>query len=192
MNTEKVLMFGGELSRRKGVDVLIDAWRVVAPDVPGWKLRLAGPAPASVAKQLESLDCAEYLGPVAHSELQSLLRGARVAVLPSRDEALPMFLLEAMASGCAIVATDVGSVRTIVDSANGVLIQPGSLDQLIEALKDTLGAPQSMLEEMCAASHQRAEALYSTEVVQQQLASMWRTAASTERTSRPASRKRTS
>ncbi len=64
-----------------------------------------------------------------------LLSEAHVFLLPSRDEGLPMALLEAMAHGLALVTTTVGSIgEAVSDGVNGIVVQPNSPDRIAEAL----------------------------------------------------------
>lgn len=75
---------------------------------------------------------AGWLDATARDEL---LSAANVFLLPSRDEGLPMALLEAMACGLAPVTTTVGSIgEAITDGVTGLVVQPGSPDQIADAL----------------------------------------------------------
>jgi glycosyltransferase involved in cell wall biosynthesis len=80
----------------------------------------------------ETIHVAGWLDPVARDEL---LRTAHIFVLPSRNERLPVALLEAMAYGLAPVTTMVGSIgEAVSDRVNGLLVQPGCPGQIAEAL----------------------------------------------------------
>jgi glycosyltransferase involved in cell wall biosynthesis len=81
----------------------------------------AGPEEESVREQAAELDAdwATFLG--SRDDVPALLRAADLAVLPSAAEALPMSLLEAMALGVPVVATDVGDVRWLLDVTRGGL-----------------------------------------------------------------------
>src|SRR5690606_36970259 len=68
------------------------------------------------------------------SAITAIMQKADVLVCPSYAEGMPNVILEGMASGCAMIATDVGAVNIQVDETNGWLIKPGS----ILALKETL------------------------------------------------------
>jgi glycosyltransferase involved in cell wall biosynthesis len=93
---------------------------------------------------------------VAPSVVQDALASASIAVLPSREEAFPMFLVEAMAHGCAIVATDVGGVRELMGDA-GVLVPADDADALGAALAGLIGEPGRRAELARAAGDRAAE-----------------------------------
>jgi glycosyltransferase involved in cell wall biosynthesis len=61
---------------------------------------------------------------------------------------MPTVILEAMASGCAVIASDVGAVKEQVDSDNGILIEPGNKNQLKEAMIIMLNMDEEKLLEM--------------------------------------------
>ncbi|ORW38299.1 glycosyl transferase [Mycobacterium paraense] len=80
----------------------------------------------------DTIRVAGWLDAAARDEL---LCAAHIFLLPSRDEGLPMALLEAMAHGLAPVTTTVGSIGEAVnDGVTGVVVQPGSTDQIAGAL----------------------------------------------------------
>ena len=63
-----------------------------------------------------------------------------VFCLPTMGDCLPMVLSEAGAAGMALVSTDVGAIREIVrDGETGILIPPGDLDALVDALRRLIG-----------------------------------------------------
>jgi glycosyltransferase involved in cell wall biosynthesis len=79
----------------------------------------------------------DFLGAVEHSRVLDLLGKASIAILPSRAEALPMFVLEAMAAGCAVVATDVGGIQQLLGDSGerGLCVPAGDARQVTNALK---------------------------------------------------------
>ncbi|WP_104177945.1 glycosyltransferase family 4 protein [Cryobacterium sp. Y50] len=128
---ENVVVFGGAVSKRKGVDILVAAWKRLAPQHPLWKLVIAGP----IADQpTEPLAGAQFVGPLSHAALMEMLERSAIAVMPSRDEAMPMFILEAMARTNCVVATSVGGVPAVLAGGVGVLVEPGDVDALEAAL----------------------------------------------------------
>lgn len=130
------VLFAGELGARKGVDVLVRAWAQLSH--PDWTLHLAGPSVAGTS--LDPSDGVILHGALPHSTVMNLADQSAIAVLPSRHEALPMFLIETMARGCAIVATDVGEVRGLVGDA-GVIVPIGDSHALALALSNLMTNP---------------------------------------------------
>ena len=80
-------------------------------------------------------------GPVSRDQVHDWQARSAVAVLPSRNEALPLFLQESMARGCAVVATPVGGVEELVDGC-GLVVPVGDADELALALNDLMQAPE--------------------------------------------------
>ncbi|MDD7963508.1 glycosyltransferase [Microbacterium thalli] len=177
---QHIVTFGGEVGSRKGADLLAAAWSSIASDYPTWQLRIAGPDGGQAALFADLPRC-QYLGALPHAELTELLRETQIAVLPSRNEALPMFILEAMAQGCVVVAADVGEIGDLVHEANGALMKESNQESLLAALRSILDLPAEKLRTLGLASHRIAESQYSERAVKSILAEMWRTALDTRR-----------
>lgn len=135
----------GRLSPEKGFDCLVDAMVRVRAAVPDASLHLAGdgPARASLQERVRGRGLGDAV--VFHGfllEPRTLVSRAAVFALPSREEGLPLSLLEAMALGTAIVASDVGGVSEVVsDGVNGLLVAPGDDAALAESLIALLRDP---------------------------------------------------
>lgn len=138
-----VALFVGVLERYKGVDVLADAWRKAAPNLPDAKLHVVGRGPLSgiveelAAELPEQTTWTERLptDAVAHA-----LDGATTLVLPSRSEGLPRVVMEAACRRRCVVATPVGGVPDLVrDGENGLLVPEEDADALAGALVRVLG-----------------------------------------------------
>ncbi len=130
----------------KGIDVLLQAWRIVQGQLPTARLVIVGSGP--LQKQIEQMaEALEVTGTVEFAGLQSdvpgqLHRGA-VSVLPSRWEGMPNALLEAMACGSACVATRVsGSEDLIQHGVNGLLVTSENYEELAQALLTLLRDPE--------------------------------------------------
>lgn len=125
--TPPMVLFAGEIGRRKGADVLARAWRIVSAEISDARCVAIGPVvgldPAS------DLDGMEIHPPGSADTVGQLLCEARVAVLPSRAEAMPMFLLEAMAAGRPFIGTPVGSVSELAQHG-GVVVPVGDAQGL--------------------------------------------------------------
>ncbi|MEQ8821811.1 MAG: glycosyltransferase family 4 protein [Sumerlaeia bacterium] len=121
------------ISRRKGIDLLLQAFAKVLDSVPGAHLWIAGATPDD--QFLYSIELREYAKDHAMEERvhftghrddgDALLAAADGFVLASRNEALPLTILEAMQARCPVVATDVGGVAEVV--------RPGETGWLVPA-----------------------------------------------------------
>jgi glycosyltransferase involved in cell wall biosynthesis len=133
---ERLVVFGGSVSRRKGVDVLAQAWHAVGAG-SGWQLEIVGPV-ADQGIVPPGLPDARLRGPLPHAALMALLDRSAVAVLPSRDEAMPMFILEALARNNCVISTRVGGIPAVLGEERGLLVDPGDVAQLSQALHSVL------------------------------------------------------
>lgn len=134
-----VLTFGGRLVPEKGVDVLLRA----AARLPGMQVVVAGYGPERA--NLESLAAqlgvaVSFTGPLEQRALHALIARTDVAVFPSlRGEGLPSFVVEALALGVPVVASDVGGLRNALGCGGaGSLIRPGDPDTLAGAVRRIL------------------------------------------------------
>lgn len=175
---EQRVVFGGAVTRRKGVDVLLEAWQRIAP--AGWVLDVAGPP---VEPDLvRAVPGVEFHGPLDHAALMALLRRAAVAVLPSRDEALPMFLLEAMARRAAVVSTTVGGIPELLAGERGVVVPPDDVEALAAALHELI-VDAERREAVAQAGLARIRDRYSADRAYAEIAALWERAISTRRVS---------
>jgi glycosyltransferase involved in cell wall biosynthesis len=122
----------------KGVDLLLRAIARIIPLVPDARLLVAGDGPQleeyrELARRLKIDGKVVFLGRC--NSMPEFYASLNAFVLPSRDEGMPIALLEAMASGRMVIATEAGSVVSVVrDGRNGLLIAPGNLERLISAM----------------------------------------------------------
>ena len=73
------------------------------------------------------------------------MRNSDCLICPSYSEGMPTVILEAMASGCCIIASDVGAVRCIVDKNNGWLISPGNTYELRQSILEVINSDEKTL-----------------------------------------------
>jgi len=138
---EQRLVFGGSVSYRKGVDVLSKAWEGL--DHRGWVLDIAGPI-ADPEVLPEGLTDVVVHGPLDHARLMGLLETSAIAVLPSRDEAMPMFILEALGRDNCVIATTVGGIPAVLGDGAGLLVAPGDAAALADALDTVIASPDTL------------------------------------------------
>jgi glycosyltransferase involved in cell wall biosynthesis len=133
------VLFAGEIGHRKGVDTLLAAWPRVQAAHVGARLRLIGPVPdEALLERMPSGVVVE--GPQSRAFVRAALEEAAVAVLPSTAEALPMFVLEAMAAGIPVVVTPVGGLEGAVRGA-GIVVPVGDDHALAAAISNLLADP---------------------------------------------------
>jgi glycosyltransferase involved in cell wall biosynthesis len=123
----------------KGLDTLMDAFRLLAGRFKDIRLYLAGYEFNSTEKLFQKLPGelrgrVKYSGFVSGQEKKELFAGARVVVLPSRHEAHPVSVLEAMACGKAVLVSDIPELRYIGDNGIGLTFRSGSSQDLFEKL----------------------------------------------------------
>ncbi|MGW1679719.1 glycosyltransferase family 4 protein [Saccharopolyspora sp. NPDC002376] len=124
------VVFAGEVSARKGADVLFDAWPRVVAAVPGAELVVLG-KPRDIP--IPSLRGLTFAGAVLRERVLAELDGCRVAVLPSRAETQPMFVLEAMSAGRPVITTPIAEIPSTIAEPEG-LVPVGDADALARAL----------------------------------------------------------
>lgn len=168
---EPLVVFGGAVSRRKGVDVLVEAWRQAA-DGQGWQLVVAGPV-IDAALVPGHLPGACFAGAMPHAELMALLERASIAVLPSRDEAMPMFILEAMARASCVIATDVGGIAAVLRDGRGVVLPAGDVAALAAALRRAM-ADTAWREALARKGRAAFDGEYSARAVYPRVEALWR------------------
>ncbi len=150
-------LFVGRYERRKGIEELHDVVARLAGR-PGFHIDFVGPIPERLRRPSAA---ATYWGAIRdETQMRALLRNADVLVCPSYSEGMPTVILEAMASGLAVIATDVGAVREMVSEANGWVIPPGDRDALHAAMADALERTPDAIDRMKAESRRRVEASF--------------------------------
>lgn len=136
-------IFVGRYERRKGMPELNAALEKLIAQNLNFEFHIVGPVPED--KKLPDSRM-HYHGEVRENDkMQDLLRGADFLVCPSHSEGMPNVILEGMASGCAIIATDVGAVSLMAGSDNGLLFNPESLPELASVLKNALECSEETL-----------------------------------------------
>lgn len=127
---EKYVLFVGRLEKQKGIENLLS----VAKQLPDVKFKVVGKGDIRKLKKTAPKNV-EFLGAKTGKELQSLYSHALVFCLPSVAETFGLVLLEAMASGCAIVSTVPLDYR-------GVKMQYGDNDALKHAIRKLIDNPK--------------------------------------------------
>lgn len=143
LNDSRVVFgYVGRRVRHKGFHLLLDAWERSGLGEQGCELVMAG---------CSQLDCesvgkgsAKGIVPLGYiDDMESFYTACDVIALPSNHEGLPYALLEGAAAGCALLASDIPGNRCAIEhNVNGMLVPPGDLDKVVEALQILAADPE--------------------------------------------------
>ncbi|HRP33257.1 MAG TPA: glycosyltransferase family 4 protein [Agriterribacter sp.] len=142
VKAERRFLFIGRYERRKGIEEINATIKKLAGKYP-FSFAFVGPIPED--KRL-SLPGVVYHGTIRNREdLQSVLAQSDVLVCPSYSEGMPNVILEGMANGCAVIATDVGAVSLLVNKDTGWLIPAADDKALEEAITGAINCSDEAL-----------------------------------------------
>lgn len=163
----KDILFMGRLDVRKSPDVLIRAAAKVLHEHADIKLIFAGDGYIDryegLSRDLGIAERCEFLGWVRGAAKEELFRRAAVYCLPSKNEGMPMSVLEAMSYGIPTVATPVGGVPRIIESGvNGYIIPVDDEDALSTILSELMES-SSLRFKIGKAGRETIESNFSTE-----------------------------
>jgi glycosyltransferase involved in cell wall biosynthesis len=132
------ILFIGRLVKVKGCEVLIKAIPILKEYYPDIHLYIAGEgdqkdALYSVVSELNVMENVTFLGQIVGDEKINTLKSADLCVFPSKYDAFPFSILEAMACGKAVIASNVGGFPYIVvNGENGLLFESTNIEDLAQ------------------------------------------------------------
>jgi glycosyltransferase involved in cell wall biosynthesis len=171
------VLFMGRVGDRKGIFDLVEAWPAVLQRVPHARLRVGGDGDLDgLRARLSALgiqESVEVMGWVSGDDRLGAYAESDVYCLPSYAEGLPVSVLEAMASGLAVVGTDVdGFPDAIVEGETGFMMKPGDrttlADRLARLLEDT-----ELRDRLGANGRARVEQVFDGEILAGTLKDYW-------------------
>ncbi len=150
-------LFVGRLAEEKGVRVLAQAWGALT----GMRLFVAGDGPLQGTPWPAGVTA---LGAQTQEQVVALMRNASVLIFPSVwYECAPMVIVEALACGLPVIASDLGSIpEFVLDRRNGLLFRPGDAEDLAAKVRWAFGHPQE-LAAMRVAARREFEEKYTAE-----------------------------
>lgn len=162
--------FAARFEHLKGPMQLIEAFSAVSQKVSGLTLKMAGTG----SLQQEIASRAETLGVATRCRFSCLytnveqrsafMRGLDLFVLPSFTEGTPNGIVEAMAHGLPVIASAVGGVPDVVTEETGILVPPGEIGALADAML-RLAADSQLRARMGRSAVERYKTLFSPEAV---------------------------
>lgn len=134
--SRKVLCVG-RLTKQKGFDLILNAWKEINNRHPDWILTIVGNGEEKEnlinrAKELHIVECTEFVA--ATSNIQDMYSKSSIFCLPSRFEGFGLVGIEALSFGLPIVAYNCDCGPSEFVSSNGVLVQNGDVEALAESL----------------------------------------------------------
>lgn len=133
------ILFLGWVDRQKGILDFLQALSIlklpdnIFVDIAGDGMAMKESQEFALTRHLSNVS---FHGWVNGENKKMLLQDAHIFILPSYAEGFPNSLLEAMAYGCACIATDVGSVSDLIShSINGLIIKPGNVDSIVRNIE---------------------------------------------------------
>jgi glycosyltransferase involved in cell wall biosynthesis len=153
------ILFVGKDWERKGGPELVEAFRIVLRAHPKARLMIVGCSP-----RLDLPNC-EIAGPLPPELVQGHFARATVFCMPSRVEPFGIVYLEALQNRIPVVAPRIGALPDFVEEGvGGLLVEPGHVEELAEALKTLLSDP-AKCRQLGEAGHRRVQERYTWEAV---------------------------
>lgn len=140
---QRLMTYVGRFIESKGLEELMTAFQRMATDDPALRLALIGDGVMKerLTARVSSSAFADRIlmpGSLPPEDVARWLGASDLLVLPSWSEGYPNVVVEALACGRPVVATDVGGTREIVTADNGLMIPPRDVDRLCTALRSAL------------------------------------------------------
>ena len=150
-SSPKKIVFIGRLEYRKGLHILFSLLK----DHPHHELEFHFIGGVEQPKDIDGENL-HFHGEIRdEASIKEILDGAHALLIPSLSEGMPTVILEAMARGLPILASDVGAVNELVDDSNGILFKSGSELEIHSALSDFSGWSEEVWKEKSQASLRR-------------------------------------
>ncbi|MEM7555691.1 MAG: glycosyltransferase [Cyanobacteria bacterium P01_A01_bin.84] len=138
-------LFVGRLSREKGLDTLISAWKHLQTNVP-LKIIGEGPLADNLAEEVKNMPHVEHLGRKPMSEVYNLMGEAMFLIFPSNwYETFGRVAVEAFAKGTPVIASNIGAIAELVDhNRTGLKFTPGDSTDLASKVEWFLANPHKL------------------------------------------------
>ena len=147
-NDKTVLLFAGNAIKRKGLDILVDALKLLRT-VQLSKIHLIicseGPELNKTKNKLQDIkgikDSVIFLKKMDQSELRILYNIASIFIFPSRDEPLGLVGLEAIACGTPVIGSNIGGIPEYINKNNGMLFEVNKSKELAKRIGSIIEDP---------------------------------------------------
>ena len=130
---ENIVLSLGRVTKAKGIDTLIYAWDKIKNDVKDWKLQIVGDGEdkEEFIKLVEKLNIHNIEFIDGTTDIKPLYKKAKIFVIPSIAEGMPMTILEAMACKCSVISSKTaGGKKLVQNNKTGLLFDIGNKEEL--------------------------------------------------------------
>ena len=163
---KNIVLFPARVLVEKGINEFLESAKILSKKYPGWQFYIAGTLNyiknQTVLIKKKNKKNIMFLG--FKKEIYKLFNQSSIVCLPSYREGFPKSLIEASASGCAIVTTDVAGCRdAIIDNFNGFLCEPKNVKSLVAKL-EILIKNKKIREKFCKNSRKLALTKYDINI----------------------------
>jgi len=137
MEKKNIILFFGRIKKYKGLDVLLKAFMIAAPQLRGYRLVIRGQGePGDVPSIINSIPDVDFENKfVPHDKVPGLFADARFVVAPYIDATQSDVISMAFAFGRTVIVSSVGSIPEIVKNGeNGLLVSPGNTNELADKM----------------------------------------------------------
>lgn len=173
------LLYIGRVHVKKGVDLLLRAWRAVQDRFPDWEVVVAGPDDGGYLAQYRQLAAelgvqrVSFPGPVYGAEKLALYRSAQLYVLPTRSDNYAMTVAESLAAGTPAIVTKGAPWSGLAEHDAGWWIDVG-VDSLVACLELALALPVERLAQMGRNGRAWMEREFSWRAIGERMAQIYR------------------
>ncbi|TVQ66783.1 MAG: glycosyltransferase family 1 protein [Balneolaceae bacterium] len=142
---KKRILYVGRISHEKGVQEMIRCWLKYEIPVELWIVG-DGPMREKLQKSTENLQTVKWVGTKSRKEIFELLSESLALLFPTLwYEGMPIVLLEALAMGCPVISSEIGNPMAMIEHGkNGILFEPGNIEQLYGIISGLLSDPSKL------------------------------------------------
>jgi glycosyltransferase involved in cell wall biosynthesis len=181
------VVYTGRLVSYKGLPLLLNVWKAIQDRHPNATLLLVGTGGLDIHNCEDELKAFTAVNDMESSvrftgsvrNVPEYLQASDIFVFPTENDAFPSSLIEAMSCELPVIATPVGAIKNIVaDGENGLMIQPGSYEQLFDALEKLI-TDKKLAERLGEAGWQTVQERYASTSVNKQYIELFRSVINT-------------
>lgn len=145
ISEEKEILVTGFPFWRKGIDVAIDAFKLIAPKYPDWKMKILGWYPDLTPITNRIGDCTQiyHHPPVCNYEMPDHVGRCAIVCCPSRSEGVPRILMEAMMAGKPRIGSNADGIPVVIkDGYDGLLFESRNVTALSEKMTQLMDSSE--------------------------------------------------